>query len=93
MRRDPYYAGDWVMVARYLSYTEVHMLRSCLEAAGVPAEVADAQLVQTDPLLTPAMRGASLRVPASYLAEAREVLEAFKRGDFALADDFDPNPR
>jgi hypothetical protein len=92
-RRPPAYEGDWVIAARYLSYTEVHMLRSCLEAAGVPAEVADAQLVQADPLLSPAMRGASLRVPASYLAEAREVIEAFKRGDFELADDFDPNQR
>lgn len=93
MRREPPYAGDWVIVASYLSYTEVHMLRSCLEATGVPAEVADAQLVQTDPLLMPAMRGASLRVPAAYVAEAREVIEAFKRGDFELADDFDPNQR
>jgi len=93
MRRDPYYAGDWVIVARYLSYTEVHLLRSCLEAAGVPAEVADAQLVQTDPLLSPAMRGASLRVPAKRVDEAREVIAAFHRGDFALGEDFEPGPR
>jgi putative signal transducing protein len=91
MRRSPAYAGDWVIVERYLSYTEVHLLRSCLEAAGVPAEVADAQLVQTDPLLSPAMRGASLRVPEKHLAEAREVIAAFHRGDFALGEDFEPD--
>ena len=93
MRRGSAYAGDWVIVERYLSYTEVHLLRACLEAAGVPAEVADAELVQTDPLLSPAMRGASLRVPATRVAEAREVIEALKRGDFQLEDDFDPDQR
>lgn len=87
------YLGDWVTVAQYLSYTEVHLLRSCLEAAGIPAEVADAQLIQTDGLLTPAMRGASVRVPASYAGEARKVIAAYRRGDFRLDDDFDPGPR
>jgi hypothetical protein len=87
------YLGDWVTVAKYLSYTEVHILRSCLEAAGVPAEVADAQLVQTDALLTPAMRGASVRVPANYAGVARKVIAAYRRGDFRLDDDFDPGPR
>ena len=85
------YLGDWITVARYLSYSEVHLLRSCLEAAGIPATVADAQLIQTDALLTPAMRGASLRVPAAYSAEAAEVIAAFKRGDFQLDENFEPD--
>lgn len=87
---EPPYLGDWVVVARYLSYTEVHLLRACLEAAGVPAAVADAQMVQTHALLTPAMRGASLKVPAACVAEARQVIAAFKRGEFQLDEDFDP---
>jgi len=87
------YLGDWVTVAQYLSYTEVHLLQSCLEAAGIPAAVADAQLIQTDGLLTPAMRGASVRVPENYAGEARKVIAAYRRGDFRLDDDFDPGPR
>ena len=87
---DPDYQGDWVVVAQYLSFAEVHILRSLLQNAGIPAEIADAQLVQTDALLIPAMRGARLRVPAMRLAEAQEVMAAFKRGDFALGEDFDP---
>jgi len=87
---DPDYQGDWVIVAQYLSFAEVHILRSLLENAGIPAEIADAQLVQTDALLIPAMRGARLRVPAMRVAEAQEVMAAFKRGDFALGEDFDP---
>ena len=84
------YQGDWVIVDRYLSYIEVHLLQSCLKGAGIPALVSDAQLVQTDPLLSPALRGASLRVPAERFDEAKELLAAIKRGDFALDDDFEP---
>jgi hypothetical protein len=84
------YQGDWVIVDRYLSYIEVHLLQSCLKGAGIPTLVSDAQLVQTDPLLSPALRGASLRVPAERVAEARELIAAIKRGDFALGDDFEP---
>lgn len=79
------------MIARYLSYTEAHLLKSCLVAAGVPAAVADAQLIQTDALLTAAMRGASVRVPAACATEAREVIAAFTRGDFQLDDGFEPD--
>ena len=89
MDRDSY-QGDWVIVAQYLSFTEVHILRSLLRNAGIPAEVADAQLVQTDALLIPALRGARLRVPAMRVAEAQEVIAAFRRGEFELGDDFEP---
>ena len=87
------YQGDWVIVDRYLSYIEVHLLQSWLKGAGIPAMVSDAQLVQTDPLLAPALRGASLRVPAGRVAEANERLAAIKRGDFERGDDFEPGPQ
>jgi len=92
MEEEQPYLGDCVIVARYLSYQEVHLLHGCLQAAGIPSVVADAQLVQTDALLTPAMRGASLRVPQARAAEAAEVIAAFKRGDFQLDENFEPGP-
>lgn len=85
------YLGDWIMIARYLSFTEVHLLKSRLESVGIPAMVGDAQLIQTDALLTPAMRGANVRVPAACVPEALEIVAAFKRGDFRLDDNFDPD--
>ena len=48
---EPEYQGDWVIVARYLGYTEVNLQRAVLEGNGIPAVVADAQLMQTDGLL------------------------------------------
>jgi hypothetical protein len=90
VQEEEVYLGDWVLVARYLSYEEVHILQSRLEGAGIPAAVADAQLIQTDALLTAALRGASLRVPAACAQEALEIIDALKRGDFRLDDNFEP---
>jgi len=81
------YAGDFVTVAQFLDPTDAHIMRSCLEAAGVPAIVADANMVQMHSLLSIAVGGVRIRVPESYVAEAKDVIEAFNRGDFALTDD------
>lgn len=83
------YHGDMTIVARNLDATEAYMLCSCLRAGGVPAETGDTNLVQTHSLLTIAVGGACVRVPASYLAEAQAVITAFKRGEFQLGEDFD----
>jgi DNA-binding transcriptional regulator LsrR (DeoR family) len=83
------YLGDMQIVARHLTPTEAHMLCSCLQAAGVPAQVGDVHLVQMHALLAGAVGGACVRVPSSCVAEAKEVVAAFERGDFSLQDDFD----
>lgn len=84
------YLGDMVMLERGLTPTEAHMLCACLHAAGIQADAGDANLVQAHSLLTIAVGGASVRVHSAQIAEAQEVLAAFRRGDFALGDDFDP---
>lgn len=90
--RDPEpYQGDMVTVARRFTPTEAHMLCGCLEAAGIPATVADAELIQTNMLWSIALGGASLRVPQAFVEEANEVIAAFERGEFAIDEDFDPN--
>ena len=81
--------GDWQMVARCLDATEAHLLCSCLKASGLPAMVADANLVQTHSLISVAVGGARVMVPEAYVERAQEVLEAFHRGDFALDEDAD----
>jgi hypothetical protein len=83
------YHGDMKMVARNLTPTEAHILCSCLQAAAVPAEVGDANLVQAHGLLAIALGGASLRVPEQFVPEAMAVIAAFQRGEFSLGEDFD----
>ncbi len=84
---DADYAGDFEMVARYLNPTDAHVVCSCLKMAGIPAVVADAQLVQTNSLWAVALGGARILVPALHVAEAKAVIAAFERGEFALRDD------
>jgi hypothetical protein len=62
------------------------LLRGVLQAAGVPASVADAHLVQAHGLLAPAIP-VRVQVPALRVEQGKEVLAAFERGDYGLSDD------
>jgi hypothetical protein len=81
-------ADDWVLLARGLSATDAQLLSNCLHMAGLQADAGDVGIVQAHGLLSIAVGGACVRVPAGQWAEAREVLAAFHRGDFSLNDDF-----
>jgi hypothetical protein len=83
------YEGDFETVAQFLNPTDAHIVRACLESAGIPAIVADANLVQMNSLWAVAVGGTRIRVPATRVSEAKEVIAAFNRGDFALSDDGD----
>ena len=80
-------ARDLFTVAAYYDPTQAHIMRGCLAAAGIPAVVADDQLVQTNTLWTAAIGGVRILVPRNYIDEAKAVIDAFDRGEFALADD------
>lgn len=80
---------DLFEVARYLDPMDARLAQGCLVAAGIPAVLADEQLVQTNLLLAPAVGGVRVLVPQEHLQEAEAVLVALKRGDFALDDDAD----
>ncbi len=85
---DPERDGDWVTLHSCFSPTQAHLLMGCLHAARVPAALADQHLLQSDILLASAVP-VRLLVPERWLAEGRQVLAAFERGDFALSDDAD----
>lgn len=89
---EPGYEGDMTIIAKYLTPTEAHLLCACLHAAGIPADAGDTHTVQMHSLLTVAVGGARVRVPAAHEAEAHAVIAAFHRGEFTLADDFNPEP-
>ena len=82
-------AGGFQTVARFLNPTDAHIVSACLEGTGVPVIVADANLVQMNSLWAIALGGVRVLVPASRVAEANDVIEAFNRGDLALPDDGD----
>ena len=80
---------DFEIFAHYLNPTDAHVICSCLVAGGVPAMVADANLVQMNDLLAFAVGGVRILVPTSHKAKAREILEAFDRGDLTLSENDD----
>ena len=77
--------GDWQTLVTFFSPTEAYLLRGCLQAGGVPAMVADAQLVQAHGLLASAIPVRVL-VPEKLMRQAESVVAAFQRGDFALRE-------
>lgn len=78
-----------VVVAQRFTPTEAHILRGCLEAAGIPATVSDANLVQADNWLTTAIGGVRVNVPQAFLAQARTVIDALEAGQLDLDADAD----
>ncbi len=80
---------DLFSVAKYLVPMDAHLARGCLVAAGIPAVVADVNHGQADQLILAAMGGVRVLVPQAFMEQAREVLAAYERGDFALGEDAD----
>ena len=83
------YQGDLQKVASFGTATEAHVIHSFLQSAGIPAVLADAHIMQANPLMANAIGGARLLVPQAFVADALELIEAFNRGDFSLDEDAD----
>ena len=79
---------DLFIIARYLVPMDATLAQGCLVAAGIPAVLADAHLMQADLLLAPALGGVRILVPSDYLQQSAAVLEGLARGDYALDDSF-----
>ncbi|MET0335814.1 MAG: DUF2628 domain-containing protein [Rhizobacter sp.] len=76
--------GDFVPVATCATPTEAHLLKETLVAAGLSAEVADANFVQANPWMSNAVGGVRVLVPASLVSEAKATVDAFHAGAFQL---------
>lgn len=83
---DAPYLGDFVIVATHLKPFEAELLQTMLESSGIPAEAGDVNMVRMHGLLFNALGGASLRVPQAFVAQAQELMAAFKRGELSLKD-------
>jgi len=82
--------GELVTVGRVFDPLEAETLRGCLESEGIPTTLGDARTVQTDTLLTVALGGIRVMVPASFAHAARQTLEAIERGALAI-DELPPD--
>ena len=82
----PYQALQFVTVASSLNSIALHILRARLEAEGIPAIVADANMAQS---YSVAVGGARVQVPSEFYEEARQIIADVNSGALALNDDDD----
>ena len=80
-----------VTIERFLDPWEAHVVKARLVAEGIDATVSNDQLASDWPIAF-AVGGAALRVPESDAARAREVIAAYRRGDYARDLGEDPPP-
>lgn len=78
------YEGDFVTVASCTTPTEAHLLKETLIAAGLKAEVADANFIQANSWMSNAVGGVRVLVPAALAAEAKATVDAFNAGAYQL---------
>jgi hypothetical protein len=72
-------------VAHSLNTSEMHILRARLEAEGIPAWIADANLNQV--YLSGVARRARLLVPSKFAAAAKSIVADVRSGALALDND------
>lgn len=77
-------------VARCNDAVEAQLLMNLLQSEGIPASLADAHLIQAYQLLSIAIGGVRVRVPARHVADAQRIIAAFEAGEYALDEDCDP---
>ncbi len=66
--------GSMVCVATFAFPDEARMARALLESASIPAFLENEHILSLNQLLTSAIGGLPLMVPAAFAEEAREVL-------------------
>lgn len=84
-----YHASQFVTVANSLNAMEMYILCARLEADGIPAVLADANMTQSYSLLSVAIGGTRLRVLAEHYEEAMKIIAAMNSGALAVNDDDD----
>ena len=79
--------SDYITVANLSTAMEAHLIQGALHAAGLDALVPDANISQTHSLMTVALGGVRVVVPAEQADAALEILDALNRGDLQLEGD------
>jgi hypothetical protein len=75
-------------IARFTVAIDAQVLAGCLEASGIPVFMGNFDTANALGYMGAAVP-IVLRVPTRQVDEARAVIAAFERGEFALDDDFD----
>ena len=83
------YPLEYVTVASSFNSITMHILRARLEAEGIPAILADANMAQSYSLVSVAVGGVRLQVPVEYAEEAMQIIADVNSGALAVTDEDD----
>jgi hypothetical protein len=78
--------GRLVTIAKFLDLIEARIVAGRLDAAGIPTHLPDVHHASANALVTVALGGVRLQVPADRVEEAKRILSE----DVALDDDVCP---
>jgi hypothetical protein len=81
---------DLVTVAQFSNPLKANVLRACLESHGIFAYVWGEHLGVAHIFMSIAGGGVRVQVRSDQVDQAREVIAAFERGDFALDEEQEP---
>ena len=80
-------AGKLVTVAEFWNPVEANLLRSLLQSEGIFVHLWGEHLGVAHTFLSVASGGMKVQGPASQVAQAQELIAAFKRGDLAMDEE------
>ena len=80
-------AARFVTVASSLNSIAMHILRARLEAEGIPARMADANMAQAYSTLSIAVGGVRVQVPLEFYDETRQIIADINSGALATTDE------
>lgn len=84
-----YHPLNFVTVASSLNSITMHILRARLEAEGIPAILADANMAQSYSTVSVAVGGVRVQVPADLVENARQIIADINSGALMLTEDDD----
>lgn len=84
-----YHPLHFVTVASSLNSITMHILRAKLEAEGIPAILADANMAQSYSTVSVAVGGVRVQVPAEFVEDAQQIIADINSGALMLTDDDD----
>lgn len=82
-----------ITIARYSLPIEAQIARASLEAAGIPAFIADEHTINMNWLYSDALGGVRLQVPAAHAEEALALLQADHSAAVTSEQPADETPR
>lgn len=88
---EPSFNGELTLLRNQLTWPTAQVLSAFLESEGIPTSLENLHWNTMYSLISYSTGGVRLMVHAGNLARARELLLAFDRGDFALAEDEPPS--